>query len=90
MPTSPTAARSNWTWAICRTRPSGATRPIFLHREYPERYSHVALRPIRRVDLIWQGEEVRQYEKLKSDAAKSGLEIPQFVKDVLTKTLGSR
>jgi hypothetical protein len=40
-----------------------------------------------RIDLIWQGEEVRQYEKLKSDAAKSGSEIPQFVKDVLAKAL---
>jgi hypothetical protein len=32
-------------------------------------------------------QEIRQYEKLKSDAAKSGLEIPRFVKDVLAKTL---
>jgi len=46
------------------------------------------MRQIRRVDLIWQGEDVAQYDKLKSDAAKAGLEIPQFVKDVLAKTLG--
>jgi hypothetical protein len=48
------------------------------------------MRQIRRIDLIWQGEEVRQYEKLKSDAIKSGLEIPQFVKDVLAKALNRR
>lgn len=42
---------------------------------------------IRRIDLIWQGEEVAQYDKLKSDAAKSGFEIPQFVKVVLAKVL---
>jgi hypothetical protein len=54
---------------------------------FPEKYSHVAMRQIRRIDPIWQGEEVRQSEKLKSDATKSGLEIPQFVKDVLAKTL---
>jgi hypothetical protein len=57
---------------------------------YPEKYTHVAMRQIRRVDLIWQGEEVTQYDKLKSDAAKSGLEIPQFVKDVLARALGSQ
>ena len=45
------------------------------------------MRQIRRIDLIWQSEEIRQYERLKSDAAKSGLEIPQFVKDVLAKAL---
>ena len=54
---------------------------------YPEKYSHLAMRQIRRIDLVWQGGEVAQYEKLKSDAAKLGLEIPQFVKDVLTKAL---
>ena len=54
---------------------------------FPEKYNHVAMRQIRRIDLVWQGEEIRQYEKLKSDAAKSGLELPQFVKDVLARTL---
>ncbi|MGA3283999.1 MAG: hypothetical protein ABSD57_06040 [Verrucomicrobiota bacterium] len=48
------------------------------------------MRQIRRIDLLWQGEEVRQYEKLKSDAIQSGLEIPQFVKDVLAKALNRR
>ncbi len=54
---------------------------------FPEKYNHVAMRQIRRIDLVWQGEEIQQYEKLKSDAAKSGLELPQFVKDVLAKAL---
>ena len=47
---------------------------------YPEKYDHVAMRQIRRIDLFWQGEEVAQYDNLKADARKSGLEIPQFVK----------
>ena len=54
---------------------------------YPEKYNHVAMRQIRRIDLVWQGEEVAQYDQLKADAAKSGLEIPQFVKDILAKVL---
>jgi hypothetical protein len=37
--------------------------------------------------LIWQGDEIMQYEKLKREAATAGLEIPQFVKDVLAKAL---
>jgi len=45
------------------------------------------MRQIRRIDLVWQGEEVLQYDKLKADAAKSGEEIPQFVKKVLAKAL---
>ena len=54
---------------------------------YPEKYDHVAMRQIRRIDLVWQGEEVAQFDKLKADARKSGLEIPQFVKEVLAKVL---
>jgi 5-methylcytosine-specific restriction endonuclease McrA len=54
---------------------------------FPEKYSHVAGRQVRRIDLIWQGDEVTQFEKLKKDAAVAGMEIPQFVKDILSKTL---
>jgi hypothetical protein len=54
---------------------------------FPENYQHVAMRQIRRIDLIWQGKEVKQYDQLKSDAVKSGFEIPQFVKNVLAKAL---
>jgi hypothetical protein len=53
----------------------------------PENYHHVAMRQIRRIDLIWQGEEAAQYEKLKSDAVKAGLEMPKFVKEILAKSL---
>lgn len=54
---------------------------------YPENYSHIAMQQLRRVDLLWQGEETAQYEKLKSGAAKAGMAIPEFVKEVLCKAL---
>jgi hypothetical protein len=50
---------------------------------YPESHSHVAMRQLRRVDLIWQGSETEQFDRLKADAAKEGMEIPDFVKRVL-------
>jgi len=84
----PNRAKS-WSCEHCENWKSKKDKNICLscYWAYPEKYSHVAMRQIRRVDLIWQGEEVAQYDKLKSDAAKSGLEIPQFVKDVLEKAL---
>jgi len=54
---------------------------------YPENHSHIAMQQLRRVDLLWQGDETKQYERLKADAAEAGLAIPDFVKDVLRKTL---
>ena len=54
---------------------------------YPENHSHIAMQQLRRVDLLWQGDETKQYERLKADAAEAGLAIPDFVKDVLRKAL---
>jgi hypothetical protein len=36
---------------------------------------------------LWQGEKVAQYDKLKAEAAKLGLDIPQYVKEVLARVL---
>jgi len=79
----------SWSCEHCENWTSLKDKNICLscYWAFPENYKHVALRQIRRVDLIWQGEEIAQYEKLKSDAAKSFLEIPQFVKEVLAKAL---
>ncbi|MBI5238090.1 MAG: HNH endonuclease [Deltaproteobacteria bacterium] len=54
---------------------------------YPEDYSHVAMLQVRRADLIWRGEEVKQYERLKSNAKKSGQAIPWFVKQIIEKAI---
>lgn len=54
---------------------------------YPENHTHIAMKHLRRVDLLWQGEETAQYEKLKSDADEAGLPIPEFVKEVLRRAL---
>jgi len=50
---------------------------------YPEEYRHIAMRPVRRVDLLWQGSDVSQYDRLKSDARKAGKPLPQFVKQII-------
>lgn len=54
---------------------------------YPEDYSHIAMRLIRRLDLIWQDKEVGQYERLKRDAKDSGQTIPEFVKEIIEKAM---
>jgi len=54
---------------------------------YPEDYSHVGMRQVRRADLIWQGKEVEQYERLRSDAKQSGDTIPEFVKRIIKKAV---
>ena len=48
------------------------------------------MRQVRRADLIWQGKEVEQYERLKKDAKKSGQTIPGFVKEIIEKAIKRR
>ena len=50
---------------------------------FPESYSHIALRDVRRLDLLWSGEEVAEYDVLIKEAEKVQEEAPEYVKNVL-------
>ena len=50
---------------------------------YPESYSHIAMRDIRRLDLLWSGEEVADYDVLINEASKVKEDAPEYVKNVL-------
>lgn len=54
---------------------------------YPEDYSHVAMRQIRRLDMIWEGDDVAAYDRLKEDAAAYGSSLPEFVKAIIRRQL---
>lgn len=49
----------------------------------PESYRHIALRLIRRLDIVWTEGEVAHYERLKSRAEALGESLPVYVKAVL-------
>ena len=53
----------------------------------PEDYTHIALREVRRIDIIWEGEEVKLYEKLKRMAKENELHVPEFVKKIIEKCI---
>jgi hypothetical protein len=52
---------------------------------YPEEYNHIAMKQLRRVDLVWEEKEIEKYELLKQNAEVSGKSIPNFVKDLIDK-----
>lgn len=54
---------------------------------YPESYSHVAMLAQRRLDIVWTGEEVAQYEVAHAAAEKSDISMPDYVKLALQKIL---
>ena len=51
----------------------------------PESYSHVAMRDIRRLDILWAAGEVPEFDRLQEKAAEAQEEAPEYVKNVLRK-----
>jgi len=51
----------------------------------PENYTHVAMRPERRLDIVWIDEEVKSFEVVKTEANKAGRTVAQEIKDILTR-----
>lgn len=54
---------------------------------YPEEYEHIAMRQIKRIDLLWEGEETEIYEQLKQKAIDTEQSIPKLVKEIIAKEL---
>lgn len=54
---------------------------------YPEDYTHIATLPIRRVDVIWAGDEIKVYEKLRERTLQLQKDIPSYVKEIIEKHL---
>lgn len=54
---------------------------------YPEHYTHIAMRPARRLDIMWTGAEVDVYEKLKKKTESLQQEMPAYVKKIIERNL---
>ena len=49
----------------------------------PESYKHIAMRPIRRLELVWSEGEVADFDWLSKVAKKRGQPLPDFIKALL-------
>jgi len=54
---------------------------------YPKSYTHIAMQDLRRIDVVWQGEEIAQYDSLAKAAASHGDPLPEFVKAALHRAM---
>ena len=57
---------------------------------YPESYAHVAMRPVRRADILWSEGEVADYELLKQKTEQLQKNIPGYVKEIVKEYLKGR
>ena len=49
----------------------------------PNDYTHIALVQIRRADVVWKGDEVKLYDRLRAKAKKEGVEVPVLIKGIV-------
>ncbi len=54
---------------------------------YPENYNHIAMRQVRRIDILWQNKEVEIYESLKQQANLLNTEISELVKEIIKRQI---
>jgi len=79
----------SWTCEHCRNwlelKDAGACKVCYWGN--PESYTHIALTEIRRADIAWLGEEVKQYERLRAACKKKGISIQDGIKRAVVRSL---
>lgn len=53
----------------------------------PLAYTHIATQSIRRLDLVWEGDEVSDYDAAKRVAGSEEQAMPKFVKDAVRRAV---
>lgn len=79
----------SWSCEHCPNWTSGHLRNVCesCYWASPKRYAHIALRAVRRLDVVWTAEEVPEYDKLVQMSKNASEALPEFVKDVLRRHL---
>ncbi len=54
---------------------------------YPENYAHIAMQQVRRIDLLWEGDDIEMYERIKQRAIRLEKELPEFIKDLIEREI---
>ena len=79
----------SWSCENCNNWIDKKDRKICLscYWAYPENYSHIAMKKIRRIDLLWQGKEVSIYEKLRKQSKSISKDIQKIIKEIIRKNI---
>lgn len=45
------------------------------------------MRQVRRIDLLWEGDDIEVYERLKQRSVSVEKELPEFVKEIIEREI---
>jgi len=75
----------SWSCEHCNNWKTEKKPPVCMQCYWgsPENYNHIAMEQVRRLDLQWNGDEIKYYDALKVIADQSGTELPDFIKQII-------
>jgi hypothetical protein len=78
-----------WSCEHCENWQKLKNRSICLscYWAYPENYEHIAMQQVRRIDLLWEGDDVEKYEALKQKAMDSGKDLAELIKEIIEREI---
>jgi hypothetical protein len=85
---SPSANRAkSWSCEHCPNWRGARSAAVCEERywAFPEAYTHVATKPLRRLDIVWRGDEVEAFDRLCELAEESNENVPAYVKAVIAR-----
>lgn len=53
---------------------------------HPDHYAHIAMQPIRRLELVWSGNEVATFDVLKQQAESHRLSLTEYIHKLLRRS----
>ncbi len=79
----------SWSCEHCKNWQNQKSQSVCLtcYWANPENYVHIALREIRRIDVVWDDDEIQDYERLKKEAQNNASPMPDYVKKIINKYL---
>ena len=75
----------SWSCEHCENWKTEKKPPVCMQCYWgsPETYNHIAMEQIRRLDVQWNGDEIKYYDALKEIAQNNKIELPQFIKEII-------
>jgi hypothetical protein len=82
----------SWSCEHCENWNSIKDKSICLscYWAYPENYLHIAMRQIRRVDILWEEDDIDIYNWLKQRANSLEKELPKLIKEIIEREMRGR
>ena len=78
--------KKSWSCEHCANWVAGPEHAKICKRCYwasPDRYVHIALQQVRRVEIVWSGEEFSRHDAIAKEAKRLRLPVQSFIKATL-------